>query len=226
MFQENRTNSFWTTRLSVGMAWTAGMWYLSKHFTYSANISLSIQKNEKNHKNSTPSKIKFHIMFIYIFVSLIDIKKNLTWKGFEGRCGRGGKYFFPKVTIYFINVIIQTLHIRSFILVYIDILHIINIFILQRVFPSSWKIAHWPIKMDLLPQFLTWWLKQTSFCRELDCLDRHNRSFCVFDHVPLKKHTLETLSKKILENVFQKLIIQKFKKMGMWRPAPSGCKWN
>ena len=29
----------------------------------SANISLSIYKNSKNHKNSTPSKIKFHIIW-------------------------------------------------------------------------------------------------------------------------------------------------------------------
>ena len=45
-FQENRTNIFWTARLSVGME-MAGMWYLSKHFLSSANISVSICKNEK-----------------------------------------------------------------------------------------------------------------------------------------------------------------------------------
>ena len=43
-FQENRTNSFWTSRLSVGMA---GMFYMSKHFLSSANISLFIHKSEK-----------------------------------------------------------------------------------------------------------------------------------------------------------------------------------
>ena len=41
-FQENRTNCYWTMRLSVGMA---GMWYLSKHFLSNANISLPIRKN-------------------------------------------------------------------------------------------------------------------------------------------------------------------------------------
>ena len=59
---------------------------------------------------------------------------------------------------------IETLHISSYILIYVDILHIVNI------------------------------VKQT-FCKELDCLesprglDRHIRSFCVFDIFPvIKKH--------------------------------------
>ena len=43
-FQENHTYSFWTTRPSVGMA---GTWYLINYFLSSANISLSIHKNEK-----------------------------------------------------------------------------------------------------------------------------------------------------------------------------------
>ena len=45
----------------------AGMWYLSKYFLSSANILLSILKNEKNHKNSTLSKIKLHIILISSF---------------------------------------------------------------------------------------------------------------------------------------------------------------
>ena len=60
-FQENRTNSFWTTRLSMVME-MAGMLYLSKHFLSRANISLSIHKNEKKSQEQTPSKIKFHII--------------------------------------------------------------------------------------------------------------------------------------------------------------------
>ena len=47
-FQENRKNIFWTMHLSVGMGMAmAGMWYLSKHFLSSDNISLSIHKNPK-----------------------------------------------------------------------------------------------------------------------------------------------------------------------------------
>ena len=42
-------------------------------YFYSANISLSINKNEKvTHPNSTLSKIKFHIIFAYFF-SMMDI---------------------------------------------------------------------------------------------------------------------------------------------------------
>ena len=76
-FQEIRTNSFWTPRLSVEMA-MAGMWYLWKHFLCNANISLSIHKNEKNHKNSTPSKIKFHIIqFFFLWWILKSLKNHL-----------------------------------------------------------------------------------------------------------------------------------------------------
>ena len=68
--------------LSVGMGEeVAGMWYLSKHVISSANISLSIHKNLKNHKNCTRSKIKFHIIFI--FFSIMDIK-FFTTGGFGG----------------------------------------------------------------------------------------------------------------------------------------------
>ena len=46
-----------------------------------------------------------------------------------------GKLFFDIVAI---NVIIQTLHISSFIPVDVDILHIVNIVMLRRVFP--WRL--------------------------------------------------------------------------------------
>ena len=72
--------------------------------------------------------------------------------------------------------------------------------------------------------FWSRWLKLT-FCRELDCLDRHIRSFCVFDLFQVRKHntTKKCNLKKKLE-VFLNFIIQKFKQLGMWRPAV--WKWN
>ena len=42
----------------------------------------------------------------------------------------GGEFFFDLVYYYFINVIIQTLHIGSFGLLCVDILHIVNIVML------------------------------------------------------------------------------------------------
>ena len=46
---------------------------------------LSVQKNEKNHKNSTHSKMQFYIIFIYIFFYI----KIFTDKG-GGRWQAGG----------------------------------------------------------------------------------------------------------------------------------------
>ena len=65
----------------------------------------------------------------------------------------GGNVFLMEQLYYFINVIIQTLHIR-FTLVYVDILHIVNIVLLRCVFSSPRKIALWPLIMHL-PQFFT-----------------------------------------------------------------------
>ena len=83
----------------------AGMWYPSKHFLSSANISLSIIRTvlrliirTENHKNSTPSKIKFHIIFI--FFSIMDIK-IFTTGGVRGGAVGGGKCFFDRATILF-----------------------------------------------------------------------------------------------------------------------------
>ena len=45
----------------------AEMWYLSKHFLSSANISLSIHKKEKNLKNSTTYKNQIPDNFLLYF---------------------------------------------------------------------------------------------------------------------------------------------------------------
>ena len=63
------------------------------------------------------------------------LKSNSTFsikKFYDGgkNSTRGGNVFLTKKLYYFINVIIQTLHISSFILVYVDILHIVNIVML------------------------------------------------------------------------------------------------
>ena len=70
----------------------AGMWYLSKHFLSSDNRSLSIHKNEKNHKNSTHYKIKLNIIFVFFF--LCWILKFLQPGASGCCCGEGGNVFF------------------------------------------------------------------------------------------------------------------------------------
>ena len=49
----------------------------------------------------------------------------------------GVKCLFERLTklYYIINIIIQSLHSSSFILIYVDILHIVNIVMLRWVFP-------------------------------------------------------------------------------------------
>ena len=69
-------------------------------------------------------------MHIYFFI---------TEEGLGDAVG-GVKCFFDSQLYYFINVIIQTLHICSFILVYVDILHIVNIVMLRCVFPALEKL--------------------------------------------------------------------------------------
>ena len=57
-----------------------------------------------------------------IYIKIFTTRE--LWGDVVGR----GKFFFERVAmLYYINVIIRTLHISSFILIYIDILHIVNI---------------------------------------------------------------------------------------------------
>ena len=96
-------NSFcWTMCLTVEIG-MAGMWYLSKHFLCSAIILLSIHKNEKNHKNSAPPKIKFHIIFINFFFSMMDTKFSAIREsgGYVWVCCGRGLCIFVRVTILF-----------------------------------------------------------------------------------------------------------------------------
>ena len=58
----------------------------------------------------------------------------------RGAVGGRGSVFMTEQLYYFIKVIIQTLHISSFILVYIDILHIVNIVSLDVLFPPPEKL--------------------------------------------------------------------------------------
>ena len=86
----------------------------------------------------------------------------------------------------------------------------LNILMLWCVFPSRWKIALWLLKMHLLPQFLTY---KTSFCRELDCIDHHIRSFCVFDLVPVNK----TQHKWKKRNIFSQKCFKIFFKLLLFK---------
>ena len=88
----------------------------------SAGGVISSEKWE-NRKTSTNTKIKFSMLFISIFF-FYDAYLKFPWLGGSGRgLGMGNFYSF----YYFINVIIWTLHISSFIVVYIDIWHIVTV---------------------------------------------------------------------------------------------------
>ena len=64
----------------------------------------------------------------------MDIKIFTTWGvRREVLCEGGEMFFLTEQLYYFINVIIQTLHISSFILVQVDILHIVNIVMFRCV---------------------------------------------------------------------------------------------
>ena len=66
--------------------------------------------------------------------------KIFTTGVFDGGLWGRGKCFLTAYLCYFITVIIQTLHTSSFILVYVDILHIVNVVMLRFVFPSPEKL--------------------------------------------------------------------------------------
>ena len=95
-------------------------------------------------------------------------------------------------------------------------------------FPPPEKLDFGHLKCIFSHRFWHGWLKQTSFCRELDCLDRHLCSFCVFNLVPVlnfRSGSREKADFKIYIYIFQNFI-QKLKKLGLWCPATSVCKWN
>ena len=162
------------------------MGYPSKHFLSIFNISLSIQKNEKNHKYSTPSKIKFHIILIYL-VFLWWILKILQP---EGVLLGGGNVFFDRVTILFHQCNNTNITYQQF--------SYLRWYFTHCYYCDTTMCFSIPLKIALRPQkcifphcFWPRWLKQTSFCREFDYLDCHIRSFCVFDLLQLIKKTHE-----------------------------------
>ena len=110
-----------------------------------AGVIIHSEKWE-NHKNSTHTKIKFQIIITRFFF-MMDIKIFLT----GGRAGRG---FLRLIFFYFINAIILRLHISSFIVVYIDIWHIVTVCYILMFFPHL-KSTLLATKMYLLPQLLT-----------------------------------------------------------------------
>ena len=80
------------------------------------------RKMRKSQEHYTHTKIKFPIVFFYDGY----LKFSSLGSGAGGRAGRGflRPFFFY---YYFINAIILTLHISSFIVVYIDIWHIVTV---------------------------------------------------------------------------------------------------
>ena len=86
----------------------------------------------KHHKNSTHYKIRFYIIFIWIFFSTIHIEHFL-----KGGAGWGlVKFFFYISLYYFINVMIKTLYISNFIVYAIYFIHSLYYFVLM-FFPSE-----------------------------------------------------------------------------------------
>ena len=61
--------------------------------------------------------------------------------------------FLAEELYYFINAVIQTLHISNFILVYVDILHIVNIVMLRCVSPAPRKKCTFVTKKHISHSF-------------------------------------------------------------------------
>ena len=76
------------------------MWYLCKHFLYSANISLLFHKNENITRTVPLLKSNSTYFLIYSFFSMMDIK-DFTTEGVRSDAVGGGKCFFDRVTILF-----------------------------------------------------------------------------------------------------------------------------
>ena len=108
------------------------------------------------------SKQDIHVLFIS-FLSKIYNKKNiysetiaLTWSPLKiYRLLYFGQESIRTTYYYFINVIISVLHISSFIVVYIDIWHTVTVCYVLMHFSLPLKSNFWPLKMYLIPQFLT-----------------------------------------------------------------------
>ena len=99
-----------------------------KYFTYwegPGGWAWGIIRSEKweSHMNSTHTKIKFPIIVIVFFLWLIFKIFLIEGRGREGIFESDVFCFFY---YYFINAIMSTFHISSFIVVYIDIWHIVT----------------------------------------------------------------------------------------------------
>ena len=131
----------------------------------------------KKDKNSTHSKIKFYIILIFFYT--LDIKYFLKCGGKEeGRAGQGWVEFFFYILLYnFINVMIKTLYIGSFIVVnVIYFTHSLYSCVLRSF---CFLLKNYTFLQEIIfsHSFWPWWLKQTSFYRELNTLDLR-RHFC------------------------------------------------
>ena len=81
----------------------------ARRWAWGRQVALSIQKNKKNHKNSTNSKIKFNIIFFFLQWILKIFYRGKAWGQIE--------FFFLTLLYYFINVMIKTVYISNFIVV-------------------------------------------------------------------------------------------------------------
>ena len=119
----------------------------------------------ENHKNSTHTKIKFYI--IWIFFSTMNIKNFTNWVGGAGL--RWVELIFWHISILYHQCNNKNTY-QQVLLFTLYILLIVHICIDWYVFPFSLKSDTFGCKKCIFsPSFWNRWLKHISFCKEFNC---------------------------------------------------------
>ena len=132
-------SSQFTYSLSTNMAW---LWYLSEHFLSSANISLSIYKNEKITRTAHLLKSNSTYFSCKVTFSMMDIK-NFRW-------------FFDRVPILLHQCNNTNITYEQFYsCLHWYFTHYYCHVTMSFSPPPPLKIALWILKLKLFKQFLT-----------------------------------------------------------------------
>ena len=149
--------------------------------------ALSVQRSEKNHKNSTHTKFKFYLIFIKeVFLQwilkILQINQKFIWRGRRRQAWGWWNLFFWHISTLFHQCNNKNSIYQQFLLLFtLYILHIAHI---DVFFSSPEKLTFGCKNFNISENFWPRWLKHTSFYREFNYQQHSDLQKIIFHVFP------------------------------------------